>query len=148
MSQFIRFTGLEPEYLTCEQIKPVVLKAMQQYEKRLKADYGNALLTPEEAADYSLANHKVVLIDDQYLFGYVIGNAFFSKAQVMQEEFLIRVNHGKARLPDVLTVIRLLKRLHKVRHCYIGTRAAANQQAINRLYQRYGVTPLMQIMRF
>ncbi|WP_067516893.1 hypothetical protein [Endozoicomonas ascidiicola] len=148
MSRFIRFDESELTYVTGEQMEPYILKGMEEYERRLKSEYGDALLSPEEATEVTLRDHHIVLINGQYLLGYSIGSEFFSKAHVIQEEFLIRVAPGDASLCDVLWIFSLLKHLHKVDHCYVGTRAAHNQAAIRRLYSRYGGKELLTIMRF
>lgn len=148
MSKFIRFDDLEPTYLTAEQMEPFVVKAMEKYYRQLLPKYGDDLLTPEVATIEAMSKHHIALINNQYLVGYIIGREWYSTVPILQEEFLIRINRGDARLSDVMQVLCLLKKFHKVRHCQIGTRASGNQEAIERLYGKYGVEKLMMIMRF
>lgn len=148
MSLFTRYDNLELSYMTREQVKPYVLRGMKEYERRLKAEYGESLLTPAEATEVALSDFNIVLINGQYLLGYSIGSEFFSRENVIQEEFLIRITAGDSDLIDVLNIITLLKERHTVSHCYVGTRAARNQAAIRRLYNRYGGKELLTIMRF
>lgn len=136
-----------PSPLTPEQIKPFIHKAMTIYQSLLKDDFGDSLISVEEAVEIALKEHYLVLINGEYLVGYTVGNQWYSTASSLVEEYTIRVGEGKTSLQEVFDVLRALTLMHGARECLVGTRAPKNKRAIRKLYERYGLTETMTIMR-
>lgn len=147
MARYSRFLEQEHTYLTANQMRPYVVKAMTLYKDILRERYGDNLLSIQEATENALVQLHIVLIEDEYLLGYFIGHEFCSHAPIMQEEFLIRIQSGDVGLPQVFDVIRLLKKCHNVEECRLGTMAPGNQRAIQHLYKKHGAEPVLTIMR-
>lgn len=136
-----------PQALTSEQIKPFVYQAMTIYQSLLKDDFGDALISVEEATEVALREHYLVLLNDEYLIGYSVGREWYSTEPSLVEEYIIRVGEGKTSLKEVFELLKVLSLMHGARGCLVGTRAPKNKRAIRKLYERYGLTETMTIMR-
>lgn len=145
--QYTRIDAGVPTVLTAEQIHPFVLEAMRKYFDLLSEEYGGALLEVQEAVNLSLREHKLVLINEEYLLGYIVGSEWYSRELILQEEFLIRVGQGATKLTEVFQAMKALALLEGAKSVQVGTRAASNKEAIRRLYRRYGMTEIMTVMR-
>lgn len=145
--RFCRVDNGTPSHLTRTEIKPFVLEAMAEYHALLEDDYGEHLLSVEQAAEHTLREHNIVLINGEYLLGYSEGSEWYARGTVLTEEYLIRIAPGKTQLKEVVETFKALTLIHGARGCQLGTRASPNKEAIRRLYQRAGLTEVMSIMR-
>ena len=145
--RYVRLDDGVPTRMTEEEVKPIVLAAMTYYADALKSEYGEFIVSPEEATERSLKEHNIVLINGEYLLAYILGTEWYARGCVLSEEYLIRVRKGPTTLSDVFSVMKALALIHGARGCQIGTRAAKNKEAIRRLYQRHGSTETMTVMR-
>lgn len=145
--QYLRLDAGTPTPLTREQIEPTVREAMKLYFDIHKADYGQWLLSADEAAEVSLRDHHIVLINSDYLIGYSKASEWYARGYVLTEEYLLRVGTGSTRLSEVFGAMKTFALLHGARGCEFGTRAASNKAAIRRLYARHGLTETMTVMR-
>lgn len=146
-----RYSRIDEGKLTCittEELTPFLTKAFQIYTDNLREEYGEHLLSVDEAIQKSLAEHYIVLINGEYLLGYTVGSEWYSKGILINEEYLIRVNEGSTSLEDVFDVLGVLTLVHKAVGYQVGTRAAKNKKAIRRLYSRYGLKEVMTVMRY
>jgi hypothetical protein len=145
--QYARLDNGIPTPLSRDQIEPIVHDAMVRYFDALTDEYGEYLMSPEEGTEKSLREHNILLINDDYLLGYVLGSEWYAKGLVLSEEYLIRVGKGKTTLTEVFDTMKALALIHGARECHVGTRASKNQKAIRKLYERHGLQETMTVMR-
>lgn len=146
-----RYSRIDEGKLTCltqEELTPFLTTAFQIYTENLKDEYGEHLLSVDEAIKKSLSEHNLILINGEYLLGYTLGSEWYSKGLIINEEFLIRINEGSTTLEDVFDVLKVLVLVHKAVSFQVGTRAAKNKAAIRRLYSRFGLKEVMTVMRY
>lgn len=144
--QYQRIDSGEPTALTRDQIYPHVLEAMRHYTASLTDLYPN-MLTPEEVTEDVLDEMSIVLIEEDYLLGYVIDSGWLTRDTHLSEEFLIRVGKGPTTLRNVLDLMKTLATLHGATAIHVGTLAMRNKAAGRRLYEREGLTELYTTMR-
>lgn len=145
--QYTKLDDGIPTPLSQEEIRPFVYEAMCRYYAALEDEYGEHLMTPEEATEKSLREHYIVLIEGDYLLGYELGCEWYAKGEVLVEEYLIRIGTGKTPLSKVFELMKALALVHGARGCQVGTRASKNKQAIRKLYAKHGLRETMTVMR-
>lgn len=128
--------------LTYKEIDNLIRRAYREFRK-LHERKGSQLHDEDTCVQYILNNMLIVLVDDKYVLGAVIGEQWLSPDVVLKEEFLWAYGEGTATMEDVVRVLSLISQELGCVRFLVGTMAADSYQehtALARMYRAAGVT--------
>lgn len=142
--RLLRLDDLHPTELSEGDLRPIILKAMQEYHSKFAPEYSGHVLSPEDATELSLREHNILVVNGDYLLAYDLGSEWFATETILYEIYLARIGTGTTSLSDLFDAIRVITKLHDAREAQLSPSTGS---ALARLYRRHGAIETTTMMR-